>query len=98
MFEVLMVRSNGHILEGLTSNFFAVHAGVLRTAGEGTLEGVARSIDLEIAEGPLPVMLRSVSRMDVPALSEAFVTSSSREALPMVVVDRSPLVRAGQSW
>jgi len=87
VFEVLMCTPSGEILEGLTSNFFAVQEGVLYTAGEGVLEGVTRRIVLAIAPRVLPVTQVPPSREEIPAMREAFITSSSREIVPVVQID-----------
>lgn len=89
--EVLIVDEGGRILEGLSSNFFAVMEGTLYTAGEGVLEGVTRSLILEIAHEMLPIRLEPVTREQIAALSEAFITSSSREVVPVVEIDGIPI-------
>lgn len=85
--EGLMVARDGAVLEGLSSNFFAVRDGVLRTEEERVLLGVTRSLVLEVAEAVLPVEKRAVNRDELPRLAEAFVTSVSREVLPVVTID-----------
>jgi branched-chain amino acid aminotransferase len=85
--EGLILGDDGAILEGLSSNFFAVKDGVLRTEEERALAGVTRSLVLEVAEVLLPVERRAVHRDDLPAVGEAFVTSVSREVLPVVRID-----------
>jgi branched-chain amino acid aminotransferase len=89
--EVLIVDEEDRILEGTTSNFFAVMGGALRTAGQGVLEGITRSLVLEIAREMLPIHFEPVTRHQVLALSEAFITSSSREVVPVVVIDDTPV-------
>jgi len=87
VFEVLMVSPDGAILEGFTSNFFAVFDGVLYTAEEGVLPGITRSLVLAVAASLLPIRLRPVRYPEIPALSEACLTSSSREVVPVVSID-----------
>ena len=88
--EGLMVAEDGAILEGLSSNFFALASGVLRTEEARVLLGVTRSLALEVAEGLLPVVREAV-RIGVPGLTEAFITSASRGILPVVRIDGTPL-------
>jgi branched-chain amino acid aminotransferase len=88
--EGLLVE-NGAVLEGLSSNFFAVVDGSLRTEEERVLLGVTRSLVLEVAEGLLAVERRAVRVADLPRASEAFLTSVSREVLPVVRIDGQPL-------
>jgi branched-chain amino acid aminotransferase len=86
-YELVMLDREGRLLEGTTSNFFAVLDGVLRTAGGGVLAGITRQILLELAEGlGIPTRLEAVSREDLPRLSEAFVSSSTRALVPVVEI------------
>lgn len=85
--EALLVAEDGSILEGLSSNFFAVLGGRLRTEEARVLLGVTRALVLEVARARLPVDLLPVRQGEVPAVSEAFITSVSREILPVVKID-----------
>jgi branched-chain amino acid aminotransferase len=89
--EGLLVSPDGAVLEGLSSNFFAVLEGTLRTEEERALIGVTRSLVLEVAESLMPVERRAVRRDDLPRLDEAFLTSVSREVLPVVRIDGRPV-------
>jgi branched-chain amino acid aminotransferase len=84
--EGLLVEK-GSVLEGLSSNFFGVVDGVLRTEEERVLLGVTRSSVLELADGLFPVDRRAVRLAELPRASEAFLTSVSRELLPVVRID-----------
>ncbi len=87
VYEYLMLDDDGRILEGLTSNFYAVKDGVLRTAGSGVLEGVTRKIILNLAaELGIPVQLQAVRLDEIPRLQEAMISSSSRAALPVAQI------------
>jgi branched-chain amino acid aminotransferase len=87
--EALMVDEAGRILEGLTSNFFAVKGGELWTNEEGVLSGITRSLVLdEAVRIELPVNFRSITITEIPDLEEAFITSSSRGILPVKQIDR----------
>ena len=85
--EGLMVAEDGSILEGLSSNFFAVLDGVLRTEDARALQGITRSMVLELAQGLVPVSLTSIRVADLPRARECFITSVSREILPVSRVD-----------
>lgn len=88
IYECLMLDQDGFILEGTTSNFFAVKDGVLWTAGSGVLEGIARKIVLEVAEDlAIPVRLEAVHVGDLGRLDECALSSSSRALIPIVNVD-----------
>jgi len=85
--EGLLLGDDATILEGLSSNFFAIADGILRTEEERALLGVTRSLVLEIAAGLLPIERRAVARSDLGAVSEAFISSVSRGILPVVQID-----------
>jgi branched-chain amino acid aminotransferase len=87
IFTGLLIGPHGELLEGLSTNFYAVLDGVLRTAGEGVLPGMAQVIVLAIAPEVLPVEMRAVLLEDVPHLQEAFITSASRGIVPVVTID-----------
>lgn len=89
--EILRVDEAGHILEGLSSNFFAVLDGALRTAAEGVLLGVTRSAVLAAARDLLPAVEQPVTLADLPRLAEACLTSASREVMPIAAIDATPL-------
>jgi len=86
-YEYLLLSPDGHILEGVGTNFWAVRDGVVYTAGEGVLEGITREILLQLIPGlGIPLQLEAVSVADVPALDEAALSGSSRAFLPVVSV------------
>lgn len=87
VYETLLLDDAGQILEGTSSNFYAVWDDKLRTAGEGVLGGIARSIVLEIAPSIIPVVFTPISVDDIPHIQEAFITSSSRGIIPVVAID-----------
>lgn len=88
VYEYVMASPDGALLEGLTSNFFAVCGGDLYTAEEGVLAGVTRAVVLEVAAGSGRRVIRTpVHRDELRGLDEAFITSASRELVPVVAVD-----------
>ena len=89
--EGLLVAADGALLEGLSSNFFALVDGVLRTEAERVLLGVTRSLVLEVAGALVPVEPSAIRRADLPRAAEAFLTSVSREVLPVVRIDGQPV-------
>lgn len=86
--EGLLVDANGRILEGLSSNFFAIQDGVIWTAEEGVLAGITRATLLKIAGRlGLPVRLEGLPHAALANLQEALITSASRLVLPVTRVD-----------
>lgn len=87
IYEGLLVDSQGNILEGLSSNFYAVVGGELRTAKNGVLHGIARQIVLEVAPGIIPVKENPVNLYELAEVQEAFMTSASRGVIPIIQID-----------
>jgi len=94
IFEALLVKA-GNILEGMTSNFFYVLAQdasrsslYLGTAREGILLGITRETVIDLARGRgLEVNYQPLRRDQLAAVSEAFITSSSRGIVPVIKID-----------
>ena len=92
--EGLMVADDGAVLEGLSSSFFAVCDGVLYNEQERALSGITQSLVLELVASIRPgmgVLPTAVHMDDLPHVSECFITSVSREVLPVVLVDGMPI-------
>jgi branched-chain amino acid aminotransferase len=97
IFEALLVK-DGKILEGMTSNFFYVEQAdsltYLGTARDNILLGITRQTVIDIARGRgLEVRYEPLELDRLAAVSEAFITSSSRGVVPIVQIDD---VRVGQ--
>ncbi len=92
VYERLMTNPHGQILEGLSSNFYAVHRGVMHTAGAGVLEGITRKIILDlVGQLGIPLSLEAVHLAEIPQLTEAAISSSSRGWLPVVNIAGQPI-------
>ena len=86
--QVVLVGEGGALLEGLSSNFFVVQGGALRTAGEGVLLGSVRELVLRVArrEG-VPVLLSPPLLGELDAWEGALISSTSRLLLPVDEVE-----------
>lgn len=86
--EAIMIGEDGELLEGLSSNFFAVRNGELWTSEEGVLLGITRKLVLDEARKiGIRSHLQGVNVKDIGEISEAFITSTSRGVLPVVKMD-----------
>jgi branched-chain amino acid aminotransferase len=89
-FEALMRNHRGELCECAQSNLFIVSNGVLRTppVEAGLLAGITRAFVLELAAS-LGVHTReeTLYEEDLASADEAFLTSSTREIVPVVAVD-----------
>ena len=63
--ELLIVNRAGEILEGISSNFYAVLNGRAAHGGEGVLEGITRHIVLQEAAAVIPIDYRPVKVSDL---------------------------------
>jgi len=102
-YEWLLLDDGERILEGASSNFYAVvpraaepdagepDEGELRTAGEGVLLGIARSIVIDVAPGVIPIRPDAPHLSEARAAREAFLTSASRGIVPIVRIDGQPI-------
>jgi branched-chain amino acid aminotransferase len=87
IYEGLIVDEGGDILEGSSSNFYALMGGELWTAEQGVLHGIARQALLEVIQGWLPLRRSPPAYADIPHFQEAFLTSSGRGVVPIVAID-----------
>jgi branched-chain amino acid aminotransferase len=86
--EILMVSEDGLILEGLSSNFFAVKDNQVWTAEGLVLPGITRSFVIYILqEEDIPIKLSGYPNENIIHLEEAFITSTSRGVLPVLQID-----------
>lgn len=86
--EVVMVSAEDRLLEGLSSNFYAVRAGVVWTAETGVLAGITRALVLdEASRAGVIVRREGLSLADLGSAEEAFLTSTSRAVLPVTRID-----------
>jgi branched-chain amino acid aminotransferase len=88
--EALIVDGRDRVVEGATSNVFAVLDGVLVTPPEsdGILLGITRETVLAVAdELGVPVRLASLLLSDLERASEVLISSSIRELVPVVSID-----------
>ncbi|MDX2140217.1 MAG: aminotransferase class IV [Chloroflexota bacterium] len=87
VYTALLCDEAGYLLEGLSSNFYAILSGELRTASAGVLPGIAQQIVFEVAPTLLSLRKDAVHHDDIPRLDEAFITSSSRGIIPVIQID-----------
>lgn len=91
--EAIIVR-DGVALEGAASNLFVVRDGTLVTPPNGStiLPGITRDLVLEVARGiGLSVEEATLSVDDLRVADEIWLTSSTREILPVISLDGRPV-------
>jgi len=91
--EAIMIR-DGYAIEGSASNIFMVYDGVLTTPPKSAqlLPGVTRDLVLELAEQHrLPYREANISSAALASADEVWVTSSTREIVPITRLDDRPV-------
>jgi branched-chain amino acid aminotransferase len=92
--EALVVDGEGCVVEGATSNVFALIGDRLVTPPEdaGILPGITRARMMEAARQlDLALELRALPLEELRGARELFVCSSIRELLPVVRIDSTPV-------
>lgn len=91
--EAILVR-DGMVTEGAASNVFAIIDGTVYTAPPGPylLTGITRDLVVELlSQGHIPFKHQSFSRDQLLAAEEVWVTSSTKEVVPVTSLDGQPV-------
>jgi branched-subunit amino acid aminotransferase/4-amino-4-deoxychorismate lyase len=95
--EALLVNSDGHIVEGTSSNLFWVAGATVCTPplGSGILDGVTRSVVLELCrKHNLPTRQTNLKPEQLPTTDGVFLSLSSFGIVEAVALDGQPLARS----
>lgn len=84
--EALYCDESDRILEGTTSNLFLWKDGFWRTPGRDILKGVTRQVVIKLI-GLDQVRREDLTLTDLAEAEEIFITSSSKEVMPVTRVD-----------
>lgn len=96
-YEAILIR-DGFITEGAASNVFVIKDGVIKTPPKGSkiLPGVTRGLVLELlSKNALSCEEVEISEAELHAADEIWVTSSTKEIVPVTKLDGKP-VGAGE--
>ena len=86
--EALYLSQSGEVLEGTTSSFFGVKENALYTcSSEEVLLGITQEVVIRLAEENYEVKRQGIFKEEIGSLSEAFITSSNREIIPVSKID-----------
>jgi D-alanine transaminase len=90
-YEAWLVDPDGYVTEGASTNAWIVDREgrlMTRALSHAILPGVTRRVIMEAAaEAQLPVLERQFTPEDVKAAREAFISSASGAAVPVVAID-----------
>lgn len=100
--ESILIR-DGEVTEGAASNVFIVRAGELLTPPKGPflLPGITRDLILELAAANgIPHREAAITEADLASAAEIWVTSSTREILPVTTLNGVPVGngKPGPQW
>jgi D-alanine transaminase len=102
--ETILFNDQDELTEGSSCNAFIVKDGVISTPplDHQILPGITRLLLLQIlkAHSTLPVQERVISKAEVFAADEVWLTSSSKELMPVVAIDGKTVGSGvvGQVW
>jgi D-alanine transaminase len=88
--EAILLDTDGFVTEGAASNVFAVINGILITPPKSNkiLAGITRDVIIELAEkNNIACHEAEISFAELKTASEIWVTSSTREIIPVVELD-----------
>jgi D-alanine transaminase len=91
--ESVLLR-DGMLTEGSASNIFVVRNGVMITPPKSNfiLPGITYDVVIELAQANrMPLEIRLVSEAEVRAADELWLTSSTKEVLPISMLDGKPV-------
>lgn len=91
--EAIMLR-DGFVTEGAASNIFIVNNGVVLTPPKSNLllPGITRDLVVELCHGNgIPCVEGVISEMQLRAADEVWVTSSTKEIVPVTRLDGAPV-------
>lgn len=88
--EALYVKPDGRVTEFTTSNLFAVIGSHLLTPATDLLPGITRQVVLGL-DLPLPAQIGDLTLEALHGADEVFLTSSTKEVVPVVRIDRRPV-------
>lgn len=89
--EAVYVDHKGHVLEGTTSNIFALINGTLITPGKGILSGITRKAVLDLAAKILPVDIRDLNLDELTSADEVFITGTNKMIVPVIQINQSSI-------
>jgi len=85
--ESIYVNENGQMLEGTTSNLFAVTGERIITPAIDILPGITREVVMGLAGKQFKVECGELRREAMDRFTEFFLTSSNKEVVPVVQID-----------
>jgi len=92
--EAVMLNHDGNVAECTGDNIFVVRDGVVSTptTTDGILEGITRNVIIRLCrQNNIPVVERSLQRVDLYIADEMFLTGTAAEVIAVTKVDGRPV-------
>lgn len=88
--EVLLISKDNEVLECTTSNFFiAKENAVITPTTDKILEGITRKVVIDLCkQNNIKIIERKIYYEELKEATEAFITASNKEILPIVKIDK----------
>lgn len=89
--EALYRDAAGWVSECTRSNFFALRGGQLITPQQDVLAGITKAVVMELAADDFDVVEGPLHYDELAACDEIFITSTTKEILPVVQIDEQQI-------
>lgn len=89
--EAVYLDRQGFVLEGTTSNIFAFKGNTLITPGRDILSGITRKVIMDVARELFHIDIRDISREELLASDELFITGTNKGVVPVIQVDNATI-------
>jgi branched-chain amino acid aminotransferase len=96
-YEAILLTADEKVSDGITSNIYIVRDGKLLTPSHdaGIIEGITRGVVLDLARGMGIQVTEGLFDIDeIESADEMFLTSSTREVVPIARVEGKPIGNA----
>src|SRR5260370_11519511 len=98
--EVVLLNERGEVAECTSANIFAAKGGEVWTPplGSGCLPGITRELLLHEVHPPgIRVTEKVLTPADLEGADEVFITSTTRDLLPVAMIGQRPIANAGHT-
>lgn len=85
--EAVYLDADNNLTEATRCNFVGVKGDTLITAPDNVLDGITRNVALKLTADEFEIELRPIPYTEINTLDEAFITSSTKEVMPVTTID-----------
>lgn len=85
--EAVYLDADDNLTEATRCNFVGVRGQTLITAADNVLDGITRNVVLQLAAAEFKIEMRPLPYAELTELDEAFITSSTKEVMPVNTID-----------